>query len=167
MTITDRNKLRTRRYEAITYLSINQHIAYDAARLLIGDVVGEGQYRNVFTFDLLPNTVIKVSDVEGNANLIEWNVWRNVKGEKFEKWFAPCIYCSPGGHFLIQKRVKPLPVNFKFPKRMPSFFSDFKPENFGLFKNNLVCHDYQFIGPSIDAAFKTKKLCNWRLNKPE
>jgi hypothetical protein len=164
VTITSRNKLRTARFEAISYVAANHHLAYDLSRLIVGEVISQGQYRNVFQCSLVPNSVIKITDTKSNgyANILEAEVWETVVNTKHDKWFAPVLYCSPGGHFLIQKKVKEIPKSFKFPKKVPYFFSDLKPSNFGMLNNKLVCIDYQLLYNAVTLSMSKTKQAHWR-----
>ena len=74
------------------------------------------------------------------------------------KWFAPCVDISPSGHFLIQKKCKPL-IDIKcLPKNIPGFFTDVHWNNFGMLNGKFVCFDYQFIGNGVNIAMNTRML---------
>lgn len=65
------------------------------------------------------------------------------------KWFAPCVDISPGGIFLLQKRVETRPRS-EYPKLIPSFFSDLKYSNYGWLNGQFVCCDYAgFVSTSM------------------
>lgn len=110
--------------------------------LMKDEPLGRGCYRQVFPLRNDPEKVVKVEERDGNfSNVLEWRVWQEVIGTKFEKFFAPCIDISPNGVVLVQARTSPLHPG-EYPKDIPSFMSDFKPANFGRYKGRIVCHDY-------------------------
>jgi hypothetical protein len=113
----------------------------DAYSFLLGEVLGSGLSRKVFTIPLLPGFVGKVESRSCGyrQNFIEWYTWQRVKDTDFARWFAPCKDISPDGCILIMERtVQP----HSFPKRMPAFLTDFKHTNYGVLRGRLVCHDY-------------------------
>lgn len=116
----------------------------DAFNLLCGRLIGSGMTRKVFNCNLRPDVVIKVEDADIRThfqNLQEWFVWNRISGTNLEKWFAPVIEISPNGRLLIMARTEPVGAS-SLPTKMPAFFTDFKPENYGLYKGHIVCHDY-------------------------
>jgi len=130
----------------------------DFARMCLGDRIGEGQYRIVFDFPLIPETVCKFDKAQpSQANWNEYNVWNAVKGTKHEKWFAPVKNISPSGEFLLMKKARPIQDGDKFPKKIPMFFADVKRENFGFIGDQIVCIDYQFIIRAIDISFNATR----------
>lgn len=143
---------RFERFADIQEICSRPLVTLDLVRMMCGDKIGEGAYRAVYEFDMLPNSVIKVA-VDENANLLEWHVWQTMKDTPHAKWMAPCLHISPCGHFLVQRRVKPIPEGARLPKRIPDAFEDIKRSNWGMIGKQLVCHDYQFIGRSLDIAF--------------
>lgn len=117
---------------------------YDAFNLLCGEKIGSGMTREVFTCNIDAKFVVKVEATEVRThfqNMMEWFVWKRVVGTPFEKWFAPVHEISPDGRLLIMHRTKPL-TDAVLPEKLPSFFTDFKPNNYGILKGCVVCHDY-------------------------
>lgn len=102
----------------------------------------EGVFRNVYFSVHMPNAVFKV-EAHGQhfCNVQEWKTWNEVRDTQWSGYFAPCIEISYSGNVLVMARTKPIT---KFPKdlKLPDFFIDVKPENFGLLKGRIVCHDY-------------------------
>ena len=128
----------------------------DMVRMCLGDKLGEGQYRIVFDFALIPDTVCKFDkSCPASANWNEYNVWNAVKGTRHEKWFAPIVAISPGGEFLLMKKARPIQDGDKWPKKIPLFFADVKRDNFGFIDNKIVCTDYQFICRAVDLSFNS------------
>lgn len=150
--MTTEQQNRNSRYRDINFLTNRQFFSQDLARLCLGDKLGEGAYRAVFEFDLIPNSVIKITTAT-EVNVIEFNVWNQLKKTQYSKWFAPCLFISPCGHFLIQKRVRPIKDGDKLPKKLPAVFTDIKKANWGWLGKRLVCHDYQFISKAFELGF--------------
>ncbi|MDB5200590.1 MAG: hypothetical protein JWO92_2553 [Chitinophagaceae bacterium] len=150
--MTTQQQKRTYRFNDINFIVNRQFFAQDLLRLCFGNKLGEGAYRAVFEFDLIPNTVIKVADVT-KSNVLEYHVWEGLKNTSYHKWFAPCLFISPCGHFLIQKRVRPIKDGDKLPNKLPAIFTDIKKNNWGWIGKRLVCHDYQFIHKAFELGF--------------
>lgn len=111
--------------------------------LVCDDYLGRGQYREVYSYARDPKGwVVKLENGHQSfANVREWEAWRAVRETKWAPWFAPCHTISGSGLVLIQARTTPLdPVDL--PKRVPAFFTDLKPENWGRYEGRIVCHDY-------------------------
>ena len=113
------------------------------ADLMLGERLGGGVARDVYELAYPPEgcaAVVKFEDVAKSfQNIIEWQVWGDVVGTKWEKWFAPCGSIGNAGVVLIQRQTKPLG---DLPKRIPSFFTDLKAINWGEYEGRPVCHDY-------------------------
>jgi hypothetical protein len=132
----------------------------DGFQLLCGRHIGKGAFRNVFECGFDPSLVVKVeSEQRSFSNVMEWEVWHSVVETEFEKWFAPVVQISPNGSVLLQRRTTPV---LKWPERIPSFFTDIKRANFGMFNGNFVCHDYG-LNMLIERGL-TRRLSkvNWR-----
>lgn len=117
----------------------------DAFNFICGEYLGSGSSRDVYVYKLDNTKVIKVDKSFDRqfANLFEYEFWlENQYDKRVSKWLAPCHELSPDGRFLIQSRADRIPLNFKFPKKLPTFLTDFKKSNFGLLKGKLVCIDY-------------------------
>lgn len=116
------------------------NVRLEVMRLVCGDKISYGSARVVFEHANDKARVIKIEDgAQSFQNILEWNIWHEVEGTKLEKWFAPCYQISPSGSALIQARTKKIR---ELPKRLPSFFTDLKTNNFGEFDGRIVCHDY-------------------------
>lgn len=113
----------------------------DLMETTCGDRIGRGQYRLVYECNLDPSCVVKVEPIGTEfCNTAEWRIWDIVKDTKHAKWFAPCVYISPNGIILIQKKTTP--YKSKPPNKIPNFFADIKGSNFGVYKGHLAFHDY-------------------------
>jgi len=142
----------------IAKLDIAQNIfsLMDLMRLCLGAKIGEGQYRVVYDFDLIPDVVCKWDKNTCPAcNWNEFNVWNAMKDTKYKKWFAPVLNISPGGEFLLMQKARPIQDGDKLPTNIPNFFTDIKRENFGFIGTQIVCVDYQFIYRALDLAFNS------------
>jgi len=117
-------------------------IKLDFIQLFLGEYLGGGCARDVYEFIGQPDLVIKVETTAHSfQNVMEWNTWHEVQGTPWARFFAPCRRISPCGIVLIQERTKPLETD-RLPKRLPAFFADLKPENFGRIGDRAVAHDY-------------------------
>lgn len=120
-------------------------VSYDTFRLICGDHIGSGCYRDVFVFEFDHTKVVKFETRASSfENVMEWKAWERVKDETgpLGRWLAPCRFISPNGAVLIQDRTTPPPEGYKWPEKVPGFMTDLKRGNFGLIKRRLVCHDY-------------------------
>lgn len=138
----------------------NELIQKEFTRMLFGKQIGRGLSRTVYVLLSDPTLVIK-TEIKGNSfqNIREWEYWNEMKGTPVEKWLAPCLFISPCGTVLIQKRCETLDKS-KYPSKLPSFFTDTKYQNFGLLNNKFVCFDYGNIPFSKGVNSKTVKA-NW------
>lgn len=135
----------------------------DAFKMLCGKQIGDGINRKVYECKLMPEWVVKVEKTNPNdfANIREKAFWLEYENDlEISKWLAPCGELSPDGKVMLQRKVEPLPPEYKLPKKLPEFLTDIKLSNFGLLDGTLVCVDYEYvvITPS------TKKVeANWLL----
>ncbi len=117
----------------------------EAFNLMCGDLIGEGVHRKVFSCKIRDDLVVKVEeDVHRNfANIHEMDFWQeNQFYEPVARWLAPAVFMSPEGRILMQKRCERLPSSYPLPERLPTFLTDVKTDNYGLFEGRLVCMDY-------------------------
>jgi len=118
-------------------------VQFDFNSMIIGELLGQGEFRCVYEFRPDPSLVIKFEPSNSGrfCNIDEWNLWEEAvnQGPKFAKWLAPVVQISSCGSVMLQKRTKPITAT-KF--SVPSFLADTKRENFGLFEDRIVCHDY-------------------------
>ena len=115
----------------------------DLESVLLGKVLGEGLSRTVYEMAFHPGLVVKVETQNGKffQNVTEYVTWQSVLKTGMEKWFAPCYDISGNGRVLIQARTSK-PEDSDFPDKIPACLGDVKRENFGMFEDRLVCHDY-------------------------
>lgn len=135
-------------------------MALDLYRMILGDKISFGVFRNVY--DYTPGTVIKVAYVDWSVNVQEYRIWEAVKRDPAKrKWFAPVVAMSPNGHFLVQKKVRMITDNDKLPRTLPRFFEDVKKDNFGFIGDQFVCFDYHFIGMALKDSLKKMDKVKW------
>lgn len=129
--------------------------------VLLGKKIGRGAYRDVYECSLNKKYVVKVeNENNGFANMREWKVWEEVQYTPFEKWFAPCLMISNNGLILIQEKVK---HSEDLPDKIPYFFTDIKPENFGYIGKKFVCCDYGSL--MYQRTWSEKKMRNPKWNE--
>jgi hypothetical protein len=132
-------------------------VSNDAIKLLIGQHLGDGQFRRTFVLKTDESRVIKIETGSGSfENVAEWDIWNSVRKSKWAQWFAPVYHISPWGSCLIQARCQPLKDR---PKLVPDFFCDLKDVNWGTLNGKIVCFDYghhKFYGNGIRKARLTK-----------
>jgi hypothetical protein len=135
------------------------YVEREFAHMVAGRLIGTGAYRKVYVNRLDEETVVKVESESGDfANVIEWEVWRDVKDHTaIAKFFAPCHFISPSGGVLIQSRTSPISFS-DLPKRVPGFITDFHSRNWGLLNGRPVCHDYGNILFESDSGLKKAKF---------
>lgn len=126
--------------------------------ILCGNRIGGGMSREVFECRLNDKWVVKIEkDGHYFQNIREYEIWQEIQHwKKMSKWFAPCEYISPHGMILIQHKVTPA-YKKDLPAKLPAFFTDIKPENFGMIDNQFVCFDYGTTPLSKNWSTKTKK----------
>lgn len=138
-----------------------ERIHEDAFNLLCGELLGSGIHRKVFECRIRPDLVVKVEDNSPKyawrafANVHEMTFWEDhTMFEPVRRWLAPCEWMSQDGLILLQKRVSPLPRDYDLPKQMPTFLTDLKPANYGLYEGRLVCVDYSTTVPNPSVRLK-------------
>ena len=129
--------------------------------LIVGPQIGAGIGRRVHECNMNDDWVLKFETSSGSfQNIMEWETWQEVEDCEYAEHFAPCEYISPNGVILIQRRTRPV-VKEMLPKRMPAFFCDFKPDNFGLLDGKLVCHDYGYSRLLTQGLSKKMRNADW------
>lgn len=143
---------------------MNEEVYRDGFNLLCGNKIARGMTRDVFECNVDKSLVVKVETAEVRThfqNIVEWIVWKRVYGTAFEKWFAPVVEISPDGRLLLMKRVELAPT-YMLPDRMPAFFTDFKPSNYGFYLRRIVCCDYgSHLLHEVGMTKRLKKV-EWR-----
>jgi hypothetical protein len=114
--------------------------------MLCGDLLGTGSTRTVFRNFFDKTKVVKVATTTQGikANQEEFNTWNAVSYfTKINSYFAQCYSLSRCASILIQEYIPDLPDG-KY--KLPNFFTDLKPENYGLVSgtksSQIVCRDY-------------------------
>jgi hypothetical protein len=131
----------------------------DLFHLVCGKVLGAGVARTVYEHAFDPTVVIKVEEGAGSfQNVAEWQVWERIQYTALARWFAPCVAISPNGSVLVQRRTR---AALNYPDKVPSFFTDIKPENFGMLDGNFVAHDYGYHLMLENGMSKRMKKADW------
>ena len=138
-------------------------VTTDFLRLFCGDLIGEGVGREVYEYAMDPTKVIKVETTARSfQNVIEWETWRDLEGTEYAKWLAPCRQISDCGIVLIQDRVEPMRANHKR-RKLPSWLTDFKTDNYGVIRDQVVACDYGMNLLINNGAFSgSLQYPNWR-----
>src|SRR5699024_5331140 len=100
--------------------------------------------REVFEYIADENYVVKIESLSSSGdNWAEYRIWECVEHTKHKKWFAECLWISPSGLILIQKKTADFwKKHKKAPEKIPTYFTDVKTDNVGWIKNQLTFHDY-------------------------
>lgn len=148
-------------------IDLNEHFpgffAQDALFLIAGDLLGEGDDRKVYRYGLDETKVIKFEhSAKRFCNIMEWEMWCYAKEHsQIAKWLAPCRHISLGGHILIQDYAKDVPIE-KLPAKVPAFFYDLSPRNWGQIGHNFVARDYANNSVMQNGMTKRMKNVKWR-----
>jgi len=137
----------------INFQQMSQKTLAEFADFMTGKHLGGGMSRQVYAHPTDKTKVIKIEDSVGHfQNALEWEFWNHWSWCKdVAKWLAPCHSISACGTFLIMERTEPLR---KAPEKLPQFLTDHKPENYGLLKGRVVCHDYGRLIFSAETKLK-------------
>jgi hypothetical protein len=111
---------------------------------LIGEEIGRGRTRRVFTVKDDLQFVIKQDISEEGANAAEYANYKMACFLGFREWLAPVVFLSQNGKYLVQfkcEKIRKEDIE-KMPKKVPSFFKDLKRHNWGFFGGQFVCFDY-------------------------
>lgn len=136
---------------------ISSVVLKDFFNLMIGKHLGTGIARDVYECTIDKSIVIKVEqNARSFQNIREWENWHiwGYSGAA-KNWLAPCVNISPCGTILLQKRTTPIITP---PEYLPAFLTDRKLENFGIYEDRIVCHDYASI---ISSITNKKNKANW------
>ena len=117
-------------------------VAGDLQSLVLGEQLGAGATRAVYQWLPDDSLVAKIEERQFDwHNIAELQVWQAVRFTNLAKWFAPCIEIAGNGSVLLQRRTQPIRRD-ELPAKVPAFFTDLKPSNWGLLDGRPVCHDY-------------------------
>lgn len=137
----------------------------DLLNLVCGEMIGEGQYRQVFNCHLNPDWVIKKEKAlnTNHSNIYEFGLYSEFMDTEFgRRWLAPIKWLSPRGLWLIQMKTQPVPDGL-LPKQIPTLFCDLKRTNWGMLNGRVVCHDYGNNGmfKNLRPNVKRMKKATW------
>ena len=83
----------------------------DLFRLIVGNKIGSGEYRNVYQLNSNSNYVLKeeYNTFRGLfCNVQEWTMWRDSLDTPYRQFLAPCLDISPSGRFLVMEKTTPI-----------------------------------------------------------
>ena len=129
----------------VNNFELNDIVQLEALNLLCDEKLGEGSMRTVFRHAFDPKLVVKIAKSSDGvkANWEEFSTWESVEFTKLNSWFARVHSVGDYGTILIQEWIPNIPAG-KY--KIPSFFTDLKPENYGLVvgtkSSQVVCRDY-------------------------
>jgi hypothetical protein len=109
--------------------------------ITLGELIGEGQFRQVFAIRGHSDLVAKVEKSGASNNLSEWAIWLSLPAA-LKSRYAPAQGLLDEGRILIMQRTQPVrPEVFT---RLPESTPDNHHANFGWLRGQIVCHDYAF-----------------------
>lgn len=136
-------------------------IQLDIYDCILGKEIGRGMSRIVYQHRTDPTLVVKVEQQAGSfQNIREAELWFEISGTKFKKWFAPVVYVSACGTVIMQKKCDFLDKK-KYPDKIPTFLFDTKYSNYGMLDGKFVCFDYGTIPFTANWSEKMKKSNFW------
>ena len=113
----------------------------------IGEFLGSGGHRNVYMFNLIPNTVIKI-EFRGFQNMTEHLISSELEYTIHNNSIARVKYISNHGRVSIQEYASDLEDSdiaiFNKTKYL-NIFTDIKRENIGKIDNRIVFRDYGLV----------------------
>lgn len=131
------------KYEPALLKATEGPFARELLGFVCGEFLGGGITRNVYRFAPDDAWVVKI-ELAGEPhfqNVTEFRTWRIVQNTRFACWFAPCGHISQCGRILLQRYAEPIAA-VRLPKILPSFFTDLKPSNWGVYRKHPVAVDY-------------------------
>ena len=138
-----------------------QTVERDFFQFMCGELIGSGQFRDVYVFEQDPRYVIKIeTGAQSFSNIREWDLWNDAQfmSEEIRGWLAPCKSISPSGTVLLQRRTTPAT---KYPEKIPSWMTDTKKQNFGMIGRKFVAHDYGNNRVCNQGLTKRLMIANW------
>lgn len=136
-------------------------LSRELLEFVCGDRLGAGMSREVFRFNLDPKFVIKFEPMEHRfQNIEEMTAWQTVEYTEYAKWFAPCRFISGCGRVMLQEYAEPLAA-CNLPDKVPAFFTDLKPGNWGMLNKHPVALDYGRTLLMTVGLTKRLRKANW------
>lgn len=145
----------------------NEKIRIDLIDLVLGEPLGVGISRETYTLRTDERYVVKLENSGGDffSNIREWTIYNAVSAIPWaEKWLAKPTFISENGRVLIMERTTYFDQNRTWPRKLPVWLTDYKPENYGwsCIDGDFVCHDYandMVIGNGVQNRLRNIK---WR-----
>jgi hypothetical protein len=152
-------------YDDIKMFAQDFHLLGDLFDFVCGKWIGGGMGRRVYEYRFDASCVVKIDTSGYFNNVVEYDFWQNMSYHHPEiaKFMAPCVSLSSCGRILVQKKTTPIDPKKKLPVKIPQVLAcDLKIENWGIFKNRVVCHDY--ANHRLFSTSSTKMVApNWWL----
>ena len=141
-----RRKINPERAIVAMFRGMKKKSLNQVVRLICGEKIGSGLYRDVYVLKGYPEYVVKV-EVDPStgtfANVLEWNNYLMHGPWIFlGPWLAGCVAINETGRVLIQQRIE---HRGPYPGKIPRMFTDLKRANFGYIGERFVCCDYSFL----------------------
>lgn len=156
--------MRTETVKDMIGLFDNADIMMAYHDMLCGNLISEGCSRIVYECGYDKSCVVKIHKNVNRLpsdNILEWELWNMIKcmTNDVPKWFAPCVGISENGRILIQKKTKPLTdKQWENTTKIPTFLSDVKRSNFGIYKGHICMHDYAFTLYRLNISNKMRNI---------
>lgn len=132
-------------------------------RRFCGRKIGEGSYRQVYEFLIDDRFIVKIQRLPAFENNLESFIWDEIcSSPNIYRYFAEVIWKNNNGTVIVMEKIKVLSnSDRKLPARVPAFFSDLHPGNYGFKGRQIVCCDYGNSAITLGwNKLKTKK-CEW------
>jgi len=123
----------------------------------LGKKIGEGAHRVVYEYLPDPEWVAKVLKAgDGNAKEIEH--FAMLKANKLGHLVAPCRRLGKDPDVILMVRAERAEFEEGEMVKVPLFFPDFKPDNYGMLGGRLVAIDYE----RMEAPTGCMRSVEWR-----
>jgi hypothetical protein len=124
---------------------------------LRGQYKGHGSARSVYQCKMHPGFVVKYQHNGRFDNVIENEIWESLcMADWWSKWLAECVFISKTGKILVQEKVLLKESKKDYPKKIPTFFTDIKIENYGFVGDQLKCCDYAYVLQRLTGCMNKK-----------
>ena len=109
---------------------------------ILGKKIGEGAHRVVYEYLPDPMYVAKVLK-SGDGNTREIEHFQMLEAVRLGHLAAPCMRHLKEPDIILMERAEPCGFEEGSWVAVPLFFPDFKPDNYGMLRGNLVAVDYE------------------------
>lgn len=147
------------------FADVPNMVVQDMFRGMVGKLIGRGASRAVYEWTPDPKLVVKIEIAATFQNVMEWEIYDYLRGEKAAEYFAEPVWIGSYGSVMLMKKTQPI-NDSQLPKLLPDWISDRKRENFGWLDGKVVCHDYgvnnivRYVNKKI--KFRAVDFSEWR-----